>query len=206
VNASGGTLLSIRGSHDGDVERSVLGCCNPAKRDSNRRGSEPRPRRGSLFRAVSLSPLDFHSPCGHPTGCRNDRPEERYYLRESIFCLPLTLVWMALFAVMVRRASARAGGTGTFEADLTVLAFTQTAPMIVLFWVPDMACYLLGVPEDRYLRLVPVYGSAATAWALALSTAGIATTERISWRTALPTVVASEIASVLGSGVAVAMR
>jgi hypothetical protein len=150
--------------------------------------------------------LDFHSPCGHPTGCRNDRPEERYYLRESIFCLPLTLVWMALFAVMVRRASARAGGTGTFEADLTVLAFTQTAPMIVLFWVPDMACYLLGVPEDRYLRLVPVYGSAATAWALALSTAGIATTERISWRTALPTVVASEIASVLGSGVAVAMR
>jgi len=133
-------------------------------------------------------------------------PEERYYLWESIFCLPLTLLWMALFAVIVRRRSARAGGTGTFEADLTVLAFTQTAPLIVLFWVPDMACYLLGVPEDRYLRLVPIYGSAATAWALALSTAGIAATERIPWRTALRTVIASEIASALGSGVAMAMR
>jgi hypothetical protein len=133
-------------------------------------------------------------------------PEERYYLWESMFCLPLTLVWMALFAVMVRRASARAGGTGTFEAHLTVLAFTQTAPMIVVFWLPDMTCYLLGVPEDSYLRLVPVYGSAAAAWALSLSTAGIAATERISWRRALPTVAASEIASAVGSGVAVTMR
>ncbi len=113
---------------------------------------------------------------------------------------------MALLAAMVRRASARAGGTGTFEADLTVLAFTQTAPMIVLFWVPDMACYLLGVPGQRYRRLVPIYGSAGTAWALVLSTAGVVATERISWRAALPTVVASEIASPLGSSVAVAMR
>jgi len=87
-----------------------------------------------------------------------------------------------------------------------VLAFTQTAPMIVLFWAPDMACYLLGVSEDRYLRLVPIYGSAATAWALVLSTAGIAATERVTWRTALPVVLACEIASSLGSGVALAMR
>jgi hypothetical protein len=98
------------------------------------------------------------------------------------------------------------GWPWTFEADLSVLGFTQTAPMIVLFWLPDMACYLLRVPEDRYLPLVPIYGSAAIAWALVLSTAGIAATERISWRTALPAVVASEIASALTSGVAVAMR
>lgn len=133
-------------------------------------------------------------------------PAERYYLWESIFCLPLTLLWMSLFAVMVRRLSARAGGTGTLEADLSVLAFTQTPPMIVLFWLPDMGCYLLRVPEDRYLRLVPIYGSAATAWALVLSTTGIAITERISWRRALPVVAASELASAVTSGVVVAMR
>ena len=63
-----------------------------------------------------------------------------------------------------------------------MLAFTQTAPMIIVFWVPDLACYLLRIPEDRYLRLVPVHGSAATVWALVLSTAGITATERVSWR------------------------
>ena len=40
--------------------------------------------------------------------------------------------------------------------------------MIILFWAPDMTCYLRGVPEDRYLRLVHIYGCAATAWALDL--------------------------------------
>ncbi len=133
-------------------------------------------------------------------------PAERYYLIESFYCLPLTFLWMALFAGSVRQLAARAGGTGSYDADLSVLAFSQTTPMIALFWLPDMACYLLRVPERRYRKLVPIYGSAAMAWALVLSTAGIAATEHISWPRALPVVIASEVASALASGVAVAMR
>ena len=185
--------------------------CPASSRDHGDRRCPERPRWaaatalfGGLYALAAFRSCSIGAPATARGRLLTFIPAERYYLWESIFCLPLTLendragasashrfqtlLWMSLFAVMVRRLSARAGGTGTFEADLSVLAFTQTAPMIVLFWLPDMGCYLLRVPEDRYLRLVPIYGSAATTWALVLSTTGIAVTERISWRRALPVV------------------
>jgi hypothetical protein len=133
-------------------------------------------------------------------------PAERYYLWQSLFNLPITLLWITLFAASARQVARRLGGTGTFGSDLAMLAFTQSAPMLALMWAPDMACYLLRVDERLYARLLAVYGSVAVAWAAALSAAGLCATERIPWTKALPTVVVSEIASAVASGTAVVIR
>lgn len=133
-------------------------------------------------------------------------PAERYYLWQSLYTLPMTLLQYTLLAAGARQLAKRAGGTGRFAADFTVLAFTQSMPMIAAMWLPDMACYLLRVDERRYMRLVSVYGSAATVWAVLLSAQGLSSSERIPWPVALRTVIAAELASATASGVAVAMR
>ncbi len=133
-------------------------------------------------------------------------PAERYYLWQSVFTLPMTLLYFTLLAAFARQLSRRAGGAGRFGADFTMLAFTQSMPMIAAIWLPDMICYSLRVDEQRYLRLVAVYASVAAAWAAVLSAQGLAVSERRRWPVALRTVLASELASAIASGVAVAMR
>ena len=133
-------------------------------------------------------------------------PAERYYLWQSVWTLPMTLLYFTLLAACARQLSRRAGGTGRFGTDFTVLAFTQAMPMIVAIWLPDMVCYVLRVDERLYLRLVAVYASVAAAWAAVLSAQGLAVSERIRWRVALRTVIASELASAIASGLAVAVR
>lgn len=133
-------------------------------------------------------------------------PAERYYLWQSVFTLPMTLLYFTLLTAFARQLSRRAGGAGKFGADFTMLAFTQSMPMIAAIWLPDMICYSLRVDEQRYLRLVAVYASVAAAWAAVLSAQGLAVSERIRWLVALRTVLASELASAIASGVAVAMR
>jgi hypothetical protein len=88
----------------------------------------------------------------------------------------------------------------------TVLAFTQSMPVIVLLWLPDMVCYLLRLDPRRYARLVPLYGTAAVTWSAALSATGIAAAERMPWWRSLAVVVASEVVSVVGSGRALLIR
>ena len=133
-------------------------------------------------------------------------PAERYYLWQAMWTLPMTLLQYTLNAAFARQLSKRAGGTGRIGSDFTVLAFTQSMPLIVAMWLPDMSCYLSRVDEQLYLRLFSVYGPAATAWAFAMSAQGLAASERIRWPVALRTVLISEVASSVASGVAVAMR
>ena len=133
-------------------------------------------------------------------------PAERYYLAQSLFTLPVTLLWFTLLAASARQLSKRAGGAGSFGSDFTMLAFTQSVPMIAAMWLPDMACYLLRVDERMYRRLVPAYGSAAMVWAAALSARGLSVSEGMPWPVALRTVVAAELGSAIASGVPVVMR
>lgn len=141
-------------------------------------------------------------------------PAERYYLWQSVWTLPMTLLQFTLLAAVARQLSRRAGGAGSFGADFTLLAFTQSVPLLAAMWLPDMACYLmwgrrvgsLRVDRRLYGRLVAVYASVATVWAVMLSAQGLAVSERIRWPVALRTVIASELASAIASGVAVAMR
>lgn len=133
------------------------------------------------------------------------RPE-RYYLWESVFIAPVTFAWMTLFARLVRRAARRVGGSGTYESDFNILAMAHTVPLIVAMWLPDMACYLSGVEERRYQRLVTLYAPAATAWAVALCVIGIQEAERISPRDAAIAVVIADLTSAAASGVPIVMR
>jgi hypothetical protein len=113
---------------------------------------------------------------------------------------------MALLALFVRVGARRAGGRGVVGTDFTVLAFTHTAPMVVLMWLPDMVCYLLRLDARRYTRLLRVYVPAATCWAIGLATLGTATAERIPPTRALAIVVSADAAAVVASGVALAVR
>lgn len=141
-------------------------------------------------------------------------PAERYYLWQSVWTLPMTLLQFTLLAAVARRLSRRVGGTGNFGADFTLLAFTQSVPLLAAMWLPDMACYLmwgrrmgsLRVDERLYGRLVAMYAPIATVWAVVLSAQGLSVGERIGWLMALRTVIAAELASAIASGVAVAMR
>jgi hypothetical protein len=133
-------------------------------------------------------------------------PASEYYRWESLFTLPVTLLWITLLAASTRQVSKRLGGTGTVRSDFTVLAFTQSMPLIALLWLPDMVCYLLRLDSRRYARLVPLYGTAAVTWSVALSASGISATERMPWWRSLAAVVASEVVSVVGSGTALFIR
>lgn len=133
-------------------------------------------------------------------------PSERYYVWESVFQPPVTVAWMALFTTLVRAGSRRIGGTGTWQSDFNALAIGHTTPLIAAMWLPDMACYLLGLDERRYLRLVAVYAPTATAWAVGLSTFGISEAEGISWRKAAATVLVADGASALATGIPFIMR
>jgi Yip1-like protein len=125
---------------------------------------------------------------------------------EALLMLPMALLWMALFAESVHQLAKRTGGRGSLEKDFTMLAFCQSMPMIACFWLPDILCYVFNVDDARYYRLVRLYGPAAMAWALVLSTAGIATLERISWPKTLLVISLSEVASAITSGTAVLIR
>jgi hypothetical protein len=67
-----------------------------------------------------------------PRAGADQHPPERYYLWQSLFTLPITLLWITLFAASARQVARRLGGTGTYGSDLGVLAFTQSAPMLAL--------------------------------------------------------------------------
>ncbi len=96
---------------------------------------------GGAYSLASLTAyLTGHRPLG-PTP--RFIPRERYYLWESLFLVPLTLLWMGLFAGLTRQSAKRLGGSGTTKADFEVLAFAQSMPMIAGFAVPDLLCYLL---------------------------------------------------------------
>lgn len=133
------------------------------------------------------------------------RPE-RYYLWETFFVAPVAFAWMRLFTTLAHRVAHRWGGHGGREAVTTVLAVDHTAPLIVAMWLPDMACYLLRLDEQRYRRLVAVYAPAATAWALVLCTLGLSEAEQISRRKAAAAILLADTVGALASGVPFAMR
>ena len=180
------TITSISSSAtiaDGFAAASMFGCLyGLAALLAHARGREPRGRLPTFI------------------------PSRRHYLWQSVYTLPVSLAWMALLGGFARQLSKRLGGKGTFASDFTMLAFTQSMPMIALFWLPDVVCYLLGIDGPSYERLVVVYGPAAVTWAAVLSTAGISTTERIAWPKSLVVVILSEIASAVASGTAIVIR
>ena len=133
-------------------------------------------------------------------------PAGDYYRWQSLFTLPVTLLQITLLAASTRQVSKRLGGSGTARSDFTMLAFTQSMPLIALLWLPDMVCYLRRLDERRYKRLVALYGTAGIMWSVALSAAGISVAERMPWWRSLAAVVASEVVSVVGSGTALLIR
>jgi hypothetical protein len=92
------------------------------------------------------------------------------------------------------------------KRDFAVLAFAQSIPMTAGFAGPDLLCYLLRLDDASYRRAVKAYGPVAVAWALTLSSYGIAKSERIRGWKALVAVGLSEALSALGSGVAFVVR
>jgi hypothetical protein len=73
-------------------------------------------------------------------------------------------------------------------------------------WLPDMACYLVRLEEQRYRRPVAVYAPAATASALALCTIGLSEVEGISRSRAAATILVADAVSALATGVPLVMR
>lgn len=153
--------------------------------------------------AALVAQLSGHTPIGQTV---KFIPRNRYYVYESIFLLPITNLWMLMFAAITRQSAKRLGGSGTLEQDLTVLAFTQSLPMTIAFCVPDIIAYLFRFDAPRYRRLVVIYGPAAIIWADSLAVLGIAQAERISRRLSLGIVLLAQAASALVSGVAILVR
>jgi hypothetical protein len=133
-------------------------------------------------------------------------PQNRYYFYESIFLLPITNLWMIMFAAGTRQIAGRFGGMGALRQDFTVLAFSQSLPMTLAFCLPDIAAYVLRLDARRYRRLVVIYGPAAVIWADTLAVLGIAMAERIPRRRSFAIVLAAQAASALASGVAILVR
>lgn len=153
--------------------------------------------------AALIAQLTGHRPVG-PTW--KLIPRDVYYFYESMFLLPITTLWMFLFAAFTHQLAKRSGGSGTTERDFTVLAFTQAVPMTLAFCGPDVVAYILRLDPRRYRRMVVIYGPAAMLWATTLSVLGIAKAERLSRRRSLAVVLLAQAASAVVSGVALLVR
>jgi hypothetical protein len=107
-----------------------------------------------------------------------------YYLWEGLLMIPITMQIYLLFAALAHLFARLLGGKGSFEATLSVLGFTYSIPLIVLFWVPDVllfSCFGSSVQ----LTLVPLYGTAAGLWTFLVSTIGIKIAQQLSFPRAL---------------------
>lgn len=106
-------------------------------------------------------------------------PARTYYLWEGIFMIPVTMQIYLLFAALAHLLSKLLGGQGSFEGTLSVLGFTYSIPLIVLFWVPDVVFFFLFGRQVQ-LNFVPFYGTAAGLWTFILSLMGIRIAQQIS--------------------------
>jgi hypothetical protein len=111
-------------------------------------------------------------------------PARTYYLWEGIFMIPVTMQIYILFAALSHLLSKLLNGQGSFEGTLSVLGFTYSIPLIVLFWVPDVVLFFLFGSQVQ-LNFVPFYGTAAGLWTIILSLMGIRITQHISFPRAL---------------------
>jgi hypothetical protein len=92
------------------------------------------------------------------------------------------------------------------KSDFAVLAFAQSIPMTAGFAGPGPSLLPPPLDDASYRRAVKAYGPVAVAWALTLSSYGIAKAERIRGWKALVAVGLSEALSALGSRVAFVVR
>ncbi len=123
---------------------------------------------------------------GHlPSGVLvNFIPARIYYLWEAIFMIPITMQIYILFAALAHLLSKLLDGQGSFESTLSVLGFTYSIPLIVLFWIPDVVLFFLFGSRVQ-LNFVPFYGTAAGLWTFILSLMGIRIARQISLPRAL---------------------
>ena len=124
--------------------------------------------------------------CGHlPSGVLvNFIPAKIYYLWEAIFMIPVTMQIYMLFAALAHLLAKLQSGQGSFEGTLSVLGFTYSIPLIVLFWVPDVVLFFLFGSRVQ-LNFVPFYGTAAGLWTFIVSLMGIKIAQQISQPRAL---------------------
>ena len=111
-------------------------------------------------------------------------PANTYYLWEGLFMIPITMQIYLLFAVLAHLFARLLGGKGSFEATLSVLGFTYSVPLLVLFWLPDVLFFSF-FGSSVQLTLVPFYGTAAGLWTLIVSIIGIIIAEQLSFPRAL---------------------
>lgn len=123
---------------------------------------------------------------GHlPSGILlNFIPAKTYYLWEAIFMIPVTMQIYMLFAALAHLLSKLLNGQGSFESTLSVLGFTYSIPLIILFWVPDVVLFFLFSRQVQ-LNFVPFYGTAAGLWTFIISLMGIGIAQQISLPRAL---------------------
>jgi hypothetical protein len=98
--------------------------------------------------------------------------------------IPITMQIYLLFAALAHLFARLLGGKGSFEATLSVLGFTYSIPLIVLFWIPDVLFFSF-FGSSTQLTLVPLYGTAAGLWTLIISVIGIKLAELLSFPRAL---------------------
>ena len=111
-------------------------------------------------------------------------PARTYYLWEAIFMIPVTMQIYVLFAALAHLLARLQRGQGSFEGTLSVLGFTYSIPLIVLFWIPDVVLFFLFGSRVQ-LNFVPFYGPAAGLWTFILSLMGIKIAQHISLPRAL---------------------
>jgi hypothetical protein len=102
-----------------------------------------------------------------------------------------------LFAAIAHLLSRLQGGKGSFESTLSVLGFTYSIPLIILFWFPD-AILFFSFGLKTWLALVPFYGIVAGLWTLFLSAFGLKISQQIGiMRALLVTLISMVISNIL---------
>ena len=117
-------------------------------------------------------------------------PIECYYLWEALFLTPYSMITWVVFAALAYLFTRCPGGAGSFERVLAVFGFTYSAPLVVLFWLPDFLQFLVWGRDVDY-GLMAIYGTAASLWAALLSILGLHIVQETSWwRAVLATIIA----------------
>lgn len=122
-----------------------------------------------------------HTPVGILV---NFIPAKDYYLWEGLFMIPVTMQIYLLFAALAHLFARLLGGKGSFEATLSVLGFTYSIPLIVLFWIPDVLFFSF-FGSSVQLTLVPFYATVAGLWTCIVSVIGIKIAQQLSLPRAL---------------------
>ena len=139
---------------------------------------------GLLYGLFALAG-SFADPGHTPSGILiNFIPANRYYLWEGLFMIPITMQIYLLFAALVHLFARLLGGKGSFEAMLSVLGFTYSVPLLVLFWLPDVLLFSF-FGSSTQLTLVPFYGTAAGFWTFIVSVIGVKLAGQLSFPRAL---------------------